>query len=566
MSYPCLVELPAELWTQILTYLSSDEIVRLKGLNRTFWHAAMDISYGTLNLAPFKEVPKSPIPVRFLWLSQLRKKARRFKQPYAAEWVRTVHVVPNMEYTVWCRPGLFDRINPMATSLTILFIEIFIDFCLWPFQWVTKNIIPWPIAFLKPTFWLSLASSYELASMLACLHRVETLHLEEILYSHDFYQPNKSSYYLKEPIPSFGPSLILRTLECFAPTIVHLKLTLGQRGIPGFPCPFPALKFLEVVFYFLDASAFIPQVKSSLQSSMLLEMLSLQNRGKVSPPVWEHPLPCHVQFSFFRVLKLDIQPHYTVQDHRTAQNVSELISQYRTQLEELEVRLYGSIRSQASLDDPQRHLFSDSFCVLPKLDVLRRLSINFLDVRPWEPDGGGWFDRFMSNLDRSPMDVLTHLSIHIAQIVHPHSQLALLPNLETFQLKASNLSVNLFASLPTRLPKLRKFQIYSQGKIVSGSSPDVFIENHQLDKLQILFEELDRMINKNNYLNTGESQLEFAEIWLAPETHVNLRPVPGPYQTHGQLKPVHMDDLVRVFADHIPTLRLHTLSYPLGPQ
>ncbi|KAH8834716.1 hypothetical protein DL96DRAFT_1571495 [Flagelloscypha sp. PMI_526] len=166
----------------------------------------------------------------------------------------------------------------------------------------------------------------------------------------------------------------------------------------------------------------------------------------------------------------------------------------------------------------------------------------------------------MANLDRSPSNGLTHLSIEIAQIIYPHGQLALLPNLETFRLKASDLSVKLFASIPTQMPNLRKFQIFSQGKIVSASSLDVFIENEQLDKLHILSQELGRLIDNKAFVNPWLAHIESAEIWLSPETHVTLRPVPGPYRSRGQREAAHMDDLVQVFADRIPALRLHNPS------
>ncbi|KAH8834714.1 hypothetical protein DL96DRAFT_1674995 [Flagelloscypha sp. PMI_526] len=547
MKYHCPVELPTELWTQILTYLSNEEIVRLKGLNHTFWDAAMDVSYGTLDLTPFKEVPKWPIPARLLWLPQLRKKARRFRQPHAVDRVTTVHIVPNMEYTVWSRPYEFGLVNPKATCpfLFKLFFEILVFLCLWPFRWVVNNIIPWPIAFLKPTFWLSLSTSYELAWTLAELHNVHSLHVEEIFYSPTHSRGAKPNYHLKEPIPSSRPSLVLSALDSFALTLTHLKLTICDKGFDGFPCNFPALKSLEVILRSRNAYDFFPQLRSSLQSSLLLERLSLQTYRTIDPPIVSHPLPSHIHFSLLRVLELEVEPRYTVADRQSAQNVSELISQYKSQLEEVKIRFRGFIWSQASWDDPQMHVFSDSFCALPKLDMLRRLSIDFLDVRAWEPFGGGWFDRFMANLDRSSMDSLTHLSIVIAQAIYPHSHLALLPNLETFILKASNLSVKLLASIPTQMPNLRKFQIASQGRIVSASSLDTFIENGKLDKLQILSYELGQLLDKKAWVNPQLARIESAEIWLSPGHHATLRPVPTPYGPRGERKAAHMDVLVQ---------------------
>ncbi|KAH8834719.1 hypothetical protein DL96DRAFT_1172 [Flagelloscypha sp. PMI_526] len=149
----------------------------------------------------------------------------------------------------------------------------------------------------------------------------------------------------------------------------------------------------------------------------------------------------------------------------------------------------------------------------------------------------------MANLDRSPLNSLTHLSIEIAQIIYPHSHLALLPSLECFRLKASDLSVKLLASIPTRMPNLKRFQMLCQGKIVSASSLDLFIETNKLDQLPILSEEL--------------------EIWLAPETHVAFS---GLYRNRRPPKPTHMDDLVRVFVDRIPSLLPQTKLYPLRPQ
>ncbi|KAH8834715.1 hypothetical protein DL96DRAFT_1674996 [Flagelloscypha sp. PMI_526] len=534
MSYLCPVELPTELWVQILTYLSDDEIVRLKGLNHTFWGATLDISYGTLKLLPFEEVPIVPFPARLLWLPRLKRKRVDL--------------------------GLLDRINPKATCpfLFILFIEITIAFYLWPIRWITNNVIPWPIAFLKPTFWLSLSTSYELASTLADLHNVHSLHLEETFYSRIYSHGVKPNYHLKEPIPSFGPSLILSTLDSFAHTLTHLKLTIGHKGFDGFPCNFPALKSLEVVLRSRNAGDFFPQLRSSLQFSLFLEKLSLQTSCVINPPIVEHPLPSHIHFSFLRVLELEVEPHYTVADRQSVQNVSGLISQYKSQLEVVKIRFRGFIWSQASWDDPQMHVFSDSLCALPKLDVLRRLSIDFLDVRAWEPVGGGWFDRFMANLDRSSMDSLTHLSIEIAQVINPHSHLALLPNLETFLLKASDLSVKLLASIPTQMPNLRKFQIFSQGRIVSASSLEAFIENGNLDELHVLSYELGQLLDEKAFVNLPLARIESAEIWLSPELHATLRPVPRPYGSRGPCKAAHMDALVQVFADRIPTLQLYT--------
>ncbi|KAH8834718.1 hypothetical protein DL96DRAFT_1571503 [Flagelloscypha sp. PMI_526] len=257
MSFHRPPELPTELWTQILTYLSNDEIVRLKGLSRAFWHAALDISYGTLTLTPFKEVPKFPLPARLIWLFRLRKKARRFKQPHVAERVRTVHVVPNMEYTVWTLPGLFDHVQPKTTCQCLFLMFLFL--CLWPIRWVIKHAV-----FIKPTFWLSLASSYELASTLAHLHSVQTLHLEEIIYSFICCGGIELYYHLKKPIPSFRSSLICCTLDTFAPTLLHLKLTIRSKGFDGFPCHFPALRSLEIVLYFRNASSFLPQIRTAL--------------------------------------------------------------------------------------------------------------------------------------------------------------------------------------------------------------------------------------------------------------------------------------------------------------
>ncbi|KAH8834717.1 hypothetical protein DL96DRAFT_1571499 [Flagelloscypha sp. PMI_526] len=552
MSYACPTELPAELWTQILTYLSDDDIVRLKGLNQTFWHAALDISYGTLKLTPFPKAPKFPFLARLFWLSRLRKKLRRFRRPYAACCVTTVHVFPTQEYTVWSHQGLLDHFNLEATWQ--FWSLLFLGLCLWPIHWIVNNIIKWQVAFLEPTFWLSQASSSDLSATLANLHHVHTLRLEEITSSH-FYNPRiKPTYHLKDPIPSF----ILCAFDSFAPSLQHLELKLYDKGFDGFPCYFPALKSLEVVLSSRNAWNFLPKIRSSIKSSVFLEQLSLETRCALNPPVVEHPLPSDVHFSFLRILKLCIEPCYTAIDRRSAQNISELISQYRTQLEELEIKFHGFMLSQGGWDDPHKHVFSDSICLLPNLEVLQRLSIILSDVRPWEPVGGGWFDTFMANLDRSSTNSLTHLSIEITQIVYPQSQLALLPNLEAFRLKASDLSVKLLASIPAQMPNLRRFHIFSEGKIVSASSLDIFIENGKLDKLQILSEELGRPLDKSVLANTMESRIDTAEIWLAPGLHAILQSLRDHDESRKQPKRAHMDDLVRVFSDHIPSLQSYT--------
>ncbi|KAH8827354.1 hypothetical protein DL96DRAFT_1816350 [Flagelloscypha sp. PMI_526] len=557
--------LPVEIWSQVISFLTDEDIIHLQGVNRAFWNAALDILYGKLDLTEnsLGAPPFWRLPSRLFSLPHLNRRLRHFRQVQSfittasqivqpsslrahSATVKSVSITVNIEFAVWCRGTvagyLFDHVHDSDSCNPCMYPLIGVACVGWSLALVLRTlrrtVLLWPLAIVKPTFWGSILTAKHIASTLACLPNVRELEVKGLPPRPYFTRPNTFRY--KKPFLRDDLSYLRIAFQHFGPTLVDLKLFIPFVGLPVLPSEnsLPSLEKCHLQYGVLksDSYEFLGCIASSLGASQLLQCVSVEaNFGSQSfPSSFEIPLPGHLPN--LRILRLTIRNLLS-----TSRHICEAISRYKEQLTELYVDVGDWNPTRNNPQGGVINIFYNALCTLFNPSVLTRLSISLKD-RPEDM----WFATLMTKLSPQVRAItLTHLYLDFPQNLSSEESLSYLPNLLSFTLVVNDIYLPLFGSMPINLPRLQTLKVVSGGKICSASQRACFVCAKNYSKLPHtqLAKELANLLDIA-LLSIDDWPLVHVEIWVISISR-NLSET----NLLKSSTSVFVEPLVRVFSD-----------------
>ncbi|KAH8827355.1 hypothetical protein DL96DRAFT_1606438 [Flagelloscypha sp. PMI_526] len=540
------LELPVEIWSQVMSFLTDEDIIHLRGFNRAFWNAALDILYGKLDLTEnsLRTPPPWRLPSRLFSLPRLNRRLRHFRAHSST--VTSVSITLNIEFVVWRRGTmaeyLFDHVHNWDCSNPCLPPLLGIACVDWGLRTLRRTVLLWPLAVIKPTFWGSVLTARHITSTLACLPNIKELEVQTLPPRPYFPKPN--TFRRKKPFLGDDLSYLRVAFQQFGPTLVRLKLSIPYIGLPVLPSKnsLPSLENLSLRYGGSKSASyeFLGCIASSLGASQGLQCVSMEARfhSWSFPSSFEIPLPRHL-LPNLRILRLTIENL-----EPTSRRICEIISRYKEQLEELHAKVGDWIPNttlQTTQAEVEKNFIHNALYTLFNPSVLTRLSISLTD-RPEDM----WFATLMTKLNpQVQASTLTHLSLDFPRSLSSKESLAYLPNLLSFTLVINDIYLPFFSSMPINLPSLKTLKVISKSKIRSASDRACFVCARDYAEMPYaqLAKELGDLLDTSS-LSTNDWPLVHAEIWVVSMRRTNSETELLKFSTY-----VFVEPLVRVFAE-----------------
>ncbi|KAH8824912.1 hypothetical protein DL96DRAFT_1611258 [Flagelloscypha sp. PMI_526] len=344
--------LPPEIWAYIASFLSRDEILRLRDVNDGFRVAVLGLQHSDLDLSYPGDHPRDK--AQQIWNSRLDAFKKQEQSSEGLKNIQNLYITPDIEYSDPKDWGL--KYNMSSTVK-----QVFSKTSTKKRESLKPGTIEWKSHRLQSVETIKgrIVSTIQGLSDLRRLHIVEgkSDHVDSWLAGTGLHRPLPSGKYFDIVWTRFAANLVRLSLN-----LTFTSSIPNSTWFPTHTIVFPNLQIFELASAFLG---FPPELQNLLRGSPRLAQITIQRQNNIPNVLFPSNLTIEPLFPYLKILEFPCEMDLEQNHSRTPQNVLPFLERHA---ETLEVA----------------HLPVCSPQILQKLDWNKVYSLAFYDA------GGQW--------------------------------------------------------------------------------------------------------------------------------------------------------------------------------